>query len=330
MCIFRGRLSLSCCSSTSTVPAFSKGYSLLNPTATRSTLSIASVGIGYGLNNLEIPLILGNMKNLCSSKSYPAGIFSNLQTTSSILRPPLPNSLGRAELKSIWCIPPKISNPESSNSIDISCVEPKQFYKYAKNSTIGCIWYTTNSELDTCINSMTVEPYDPDLPPPKPPPVTADIIDSYQDVKNSVPQKYQKYFDVFSPTEVMQLPDHRLYNINIDLEEGKTPPFSPIYSLSQEILHSRHSVLTSHPGHSITYNLVKQDYSWPGMQTYIRQYVLSCEQCARIKNVIHKPYGLLQPLEIPEHPWQSIAMDFIVKLPPSHGYNAIWVVRMYV
>ena len=121
----RGQLSLSCCGSTSTIPAFGKGYGLLNPTAARSTLSIASVGIGYGLNNLEIPSILGNMKNLCSSKSYPAGIFSNLQATSSILRPPVPNGLGHAELKSIWCIPPETSNPESSNSIDISFVEPK-------------------------------------------------------------------------------------------------------------------------------------------------------------------------------------------------------------
>ena len=68
-----GQLSLSCCSLTSIVPAFGKGYGLLNPTATCFTLSIASVGIGYGLNNLEISSIVGNMKNLCSSKSYPAG-----------------------------------------------------------------------------------------------------------------------------------------------------------------------------------------------------------------------------------------------------------------
>jgi hypothetical protein len=62
------------------------------------------------------------------------------------------------------------------------------------------------------------------------------------------------------------------------------------------------------------------------MRTHIRRYVSSCQQCARIKNTTHKPYGLLQPLEIPNRPWQSIAMDFIVKLPPSHGYDSIWVV----
>ena len=62
------------------------------------------------------------------------------------------------------------------------------------------------------------------------------------------------------------------------------------------------------------------------MWTYIWQYVSSCENCAKIKNITHKPYGLLQPLDIPNCPWQSIAMDFIVKLPPSHGYDSIWVV----
>ena len=123
------QLSLSCCGLSSIVPAFGKGYGLLNPTTTCSTLSIASVGIDYGLNNLEILSVLGNMKNLCSSKSYPAGIFTNLQAISSILCPPIPNNLGHVELKSIWSIPPVISNPEPSNPIDIAFVNPEQFHK---------------------------------------------------------------------------------------------------------------------------------------------------------------------------------------------------------
>ena len=52
----------------------------------------------------------------------------------------------------------------------------------------------------------------------------------------------------------------------------------------------------------------------------------SCEQCQRTKNATHKPYGLLQPLDIPNRPWLSIPMDFIVKLPHSHGYDSIWVI----
>ncbi len=35
--------------------------------------------------------------------------------------------------------------------------------------------------------------------------------------------------------------------------------------------------------------------------------------------------GLLQPLPIPEGPWESLSMDLMVSLPPSRGFNAIMV-----
>ena len=98
-------------------------------------------------------------------------------------------------------------------------------------------------------------------------------------------------------------------------------------SLRTDILRLRHdSVLAGHPGRKRTLQLVSRDYSWPGMKTFIRRYVQACDVCARIKTPRHKPYGLLRPLDIPDRPWKSISMDFIVKLPPSHGYDSIWVV----
>ena len=97
--------------------------------------------------------------------------------------------------------------------------------------------------------------------------------------------------------------------------------------LRANILHSRHDALIAgHPGRTRTLAFVQRDYSWPGIQTYVRRYVQACDTCARIKTPRHKPYGLLQPLEIPTQPWKSITMDFIVKLPISHGYDSIWVV----
>lgn len=62
------------------------------------------------------------------------------------------------------------------------------------------------------------------------------------------------------------------------------------------------------------------------MQTFVRRYVEACNTCPHIKLPRHKPYGLLNPLDIPECPWKSISMDFIVKLPVSHSYDSIWVV----
>ena len=98
-------------------------------------------------------------------------------------------------------------------------------------------------------------------------------------------------------------------------------------SLRADILHTRHaSLIAGHPGRTRTLSFVQRDYSWPGIVTYVRRYVQACDVCARIKTPRHKPYGLLQPLELPTRPWRSITMDFIVKLPLSHGYDSIWVV----
>lgn len=98
-------------------------------------------------------------------------------------------------------------------------------------------------------------------------------------------------------------------------------------SLRAEVLYQRHDcVLSGHPGRTSTVKNVERDYCWPGIYTYVRRYVAACDVCARTKIPRHKPYGLLKPLDIPERPWKSISMDFIVKLPKSHGYDSVWVV----
>lgn len=56
------------------------------------------------------------------------------------------------------------------------------------------------------------------------------------------------------------------------------------------------------------------------------KWVSECDICQRVKTEnIYTP-GLLQPLPIPELPWQDIAMDFVEGLPSSGHRNAILVV----
>src|SRR6266481_6373532 len=50
------------------------------------------------------------------------------------------------------------------------------------------------------------------------------------------PEDYHDFTDVFSKSKAGNLAGHRPYDLKITTDEGSTPPFSPIYSLSQEEL----------------------------------------------------------------------------------------------
>ncbi|MBW0586487.1 hypothetical protein O181_126202 [Austropuccinia psidii MF-1] len=62
------------------------------------------------------------------------------------------------------------------------------------------------------------------------------------------------------------------------------------------------------------------------MNQYIKDYVSSCHQCSRNKNINHKNFGLLKPLQIPPGPWNSLSMDSITQLPLSNNFDSILVV----
>lgn len=58
-------------------------------------------------------------------------------------------------------------------------------------------------------------------------------------------------------------------------------------------------------------------YWWPQMAKQVKKYVETCDVCQRMKAPRHKPHGELAQLPLPKGPWQEIAMDFIVGLPPA-------------
>ena len=84
--------------------------------------------------------------------------------------------------------------------------------------------------------------------------------------------------------------------------------------------------LAGHFGQNKTLELIRREYSWPNMRSFIKDYCNSCSVCKRAKAPRHKPYGLLRQLPIPAQPWNSISMDFIEHLPSSLGYTAILVI----
>jgi hypothetical protein len=72
--------------------------------------------------------------------------------------------------------------------------------------------------------------------------VTIEDIDRYlqnaspPEPRDLLPEELKDYADVFSPKEAEKLPPHRNYDHNIRLQEGKTPPFGPLYPMSRNEL----------------------------------------------------------------------------------------------
>ena len=83
------------------------------------------------------------------------------------------------------------------------------------------------------------------------------------------------------------------------------------------------SKMAGHPGPKATQELIARNYHWPGMGQYVTRYVEGCDLCQRVKPRHHAPYGLLQPLPVPEKAWTDISVDFITGLPMSEGRDAI-------
>jgi hypothetical protein len=80
-----------------------------------------------------------------------------------------------------------------------------------------------------------------------------------------------------------------------------------------------------HPGEFKTIELLSRNYWWPGMTTYVKHFVNTCDTCKRKKHSNQKPKGFLNPIPPPEQPWETVTNDFITQLPNSKGYDGIWV-----
>ena len=75
--------------------------------------------------------------------------------------------------------------------------------------------------------------------------------------------------------------------------------------------------IAGHQGINKTWELLNNHYYFPKMRHKIGRYIEKCHVCNTSKKSREKPMGLLQPLPIPTQPWETVSMDFIVKLPPS-------------
>jgi hypothetical protein len=102
-------------------------------------------------------------------------------------------------------------------------------------------------------------------------------------------------------------------------------PYTPqIFRQLMEYVHD--SALGGHLGVDKTLDKFNREYLMWNASRLTRKYVRACNTCHKVKACNTKPYGLLQPLEVPEGRWTSVAMDFITGLPMTkNGFDAITV-----
>jgi hypothetical protein len=97
--------------------------------------------------------------------------------------------------------------------------------------------------------------------------------------------------------------------------------------LRNEVLLECHSAPhAGHLGRERTLKLLRRYFWWPSIASTVKRFVSSCDACQRNKSSNALPGGLLHPLSVPNNPWESVSMDFVVHLPvtPS-GHTAIMV-----
>jgi len=96
--------------------------------------------------------------------------------------------------------------------------------------------------------------------------------------------------------------------------------------LRAEVIRLHHDLPTvGHLGIYKTHKLITRNYWWPRILANVRVYVGGCEICQRVKPKRTPATGLLNPNEVPSHPWEVISVDMIGPLPESNGFDAILV-----
>jgi predicted aspartyl protease len=122
-----------------------------------------------------------------------------------------------SRVRAVWDIPKKArpihlpDRPEGLKHVDISPVSARACAAYQRRKYH--------------MFSVTLEDINKALAP-KP---AADPLDK-------LPPEFHDFADVFSPKEADKLPPHRLYDHDIKLQEGKIPPFGPLYPMSRDEL----------------------------------------------------------------------------------------------
>ena len=93
------------------------------------------------------------------------------------------------------------------------------------------------------------------------------------------------------------------------------------------LLCSLHKSPTSrHAGHFCTKAIVKHDFWWPGLSSFVTAFVSGCTTCQQNKVNHHPTCPPLSPIPSSSSlPFRQLSIDLITNLPPSTGHDSLMV-----
>ncbi|CAA0826951.1 Unknown protein [Striga hermonthica] len=103
--------------------------------------------------------------------------------------------------------------------------------------------------------------------------------------------------------------------------------YIPSGGMRRKLLKDYHdSQWAGHPGVERMYALMMRKFYWPKMLDDVESYVWTCLVFQQDKTEKKKEAGLLQPLPIPDKPFQSLSLDFIGGFPKVKGMASVLVI----
>ena len=88
------------------------------------------------------------------------------------------------------------------------------------------------------------------------------------------------------------------------------------------------STMAEHPRMLKTCVMIAEDFWWLKMAVFVQEYVKGCATCQATKATTNRPKPPLFPITTDPNtlPFKNVAIDLIVKLPTSQGYDSILTV----
>ena len=79
-----------------------------------------------------------------------------------------------------------------------------------------------------------------------------------------------------------------------------------------------------HFGVDKTIDAITRRFFWPHIKRLVRRVVRGCKECQTSRPRHQRAYGLLEPIPVPDRPWQQVTLDLVTDLPRSaDGFDAI-------